>query len=184
MMIGMTCLIVIIIWQLWTHCLSYQHPCLECPGTRDVSHGISASAEHEYWKVEALHKVNAISMSLHAKIEASKSITRQAVSTTLKYNGFRSVIFHNTFDDWLEDSFVGSIVNAVAKRKVDRVMLSLANANVAKLTSTRKVFAILVERHCHDPISGVESFFDTITMMNVDVNIEHTLPEAEQLEDP
>lgn len=116
-------------------------------------------------------------MTLHTEIEASESVTGQAVSTTLKYNGFGSVVLHNTFDDWLEDSLVRSIINAIAERKVDRVMLSLANANVAKLSSTRKVFAILVERDCHDPISGIESFFDTIAMMNVDVDVEHALPE-------
>lgn len=118
-------------------------------------------------------------MALHAKVEASKPVTRQAVSTTLKHNSFGSVVLHNTFDDWLEDSLVRSIVNAIAERKIDRVVLSLADANVAKLTSTRKVFAILMKRDCHDPISGVESFFDTVAVMNVDVNVEHTLPEAE-----
>lgn len=30
-----------------------------------------------------------------------------------------------------------------------------------------------MEGHCHDPVSEVEGFLDPITMMNVNINVEH-----------
>jgi hypothetical protein len=45
-------------------------------------------------------------MTLHAEVEATKSVTGQAVTTTLKDNGFWSVVLHDGSDNWLEDCFV------------------------------------------------------------------------------
>jgi len=39
-----------------------------------------------------------------------------------------------------------------------------------------------VERDGHDSVSGVESFLDTIAMMNVNVNVENTGLEAEEFD--
>ena len=50
-----------------------------------------------------------------------------------------------------------------------------------QITSPRKVFTVLVERHCHDSVSGIEGLLDTITVMNINVNVENTLvvPESQ-----
>jgi hypothetical protein len=40
-----------------------------------------------------------------------------------------------------------------------------------------------VERDCHDAIGGVEGFFDAITVVDINVNVEDARVEAEQLDD-
>lgn len=62
-------------------------------------------------------------------------------------------------------------------------MLTLANADISKLASAGEVFAVLVERNSHDSIGGVESFLDTITVVDVDVDVEDALVEPQELED-
>ena len=38
-----------------------------------------------------------------------------------------------------------------------------------------------VERASHDPVSKVEGFFNTISMMNININVENSLESLQQL---
>jgi hypothetical protein len=40
-----------------------------------------------------------------------------------------------------------------------------------------------VERDRHNAIGGVESFFHTVTMVDVDINVENALLKPEELDD-
>jgi hypothetical protein len=100
----------------------------------------------------------------------------------LKNYSLWSVVLHYGSDNWLEDCFVRNIVNAIAKGEVHSVVLSLTDTNITQFACTREVFTILVERDGHDSVSGVESFLDTIAMMNVNVNVENTGLEAEEFD--
>lgn len=40
-----------------------------------------------------------------------------------------------------------------------------------QVSSARKVFPILVERHGHDPVCGVEGLLYSITVVDVNVNV-------------
>jgi len=122
-------------------------------------------------------------MASHAQVETAQSITREAVSATLENNCFRLIVVHNTLNNWLKDRFVGHIVNTIAKWKVDSVVLSRAYTNVAKLTSTRKVLSVLVKRNSHDSVSGVEGFFDAVAMMDININVQDSLFESQELND-
>ena len=44
-----------------------------------------------------------------------------------------------------------------------------------KVARSWEVFTILVERHRHDPVGRIESLLDSVTMMYVDVNVQHPL---------
>jgi hypothetical protein len=84
-------------------------------------------------------------MAFHTEIEATKTISGQAVSPALENNSLGLIISHNSLDDRLKDGLVGCIVNAVSEREIDSIILACANTDVAKLTCSRKVLAILVE---------------------------------------
>ena len=45
----------------------------------------------------------------------------------------------------------------------------------SELSSSREILAILVETDSHDTISGIESFFHSIAVVHVNVNIEYPL---------
>lgn len=122
-------------------------------------------------------------MTSHAEIEASETITRQAITTALKNDSLWLVVVHDSLNDWLEDGLVGGVIDAITKREIDGVVLALTNTNVAKLTSSREVLAILVEGDGHDTIGSVESLLDAITVMDVNVNVEDSLLESQELDD-
>lgn len=122
-------------------------------------------------------------MTFHAQVEAAQSVSGKTITTTLKYNSFWSVVFHDSFDDRFEDRFVGGIVNPISKRKVDRVVLALSDTIVTELTSPREVLSIFVEGSSHDSVGGIESFLNTITVMDIDVNVKNSLLVSEELND-
>lgn len=47
--------------------------------------------------------------------------------------------------------------------------------SITEITCTGKELAILVERDSHDAVSGEKGFFDSIAVMNVDIDIDYTL---------
>jgi small-conductance mechanosensitive channel len=123
-------------------------------------------------------------MSLHAQIEAAESIARQAIASTLQHNRLRSVPLHDALDDRLEDVFVRLVIDTVSKWEVDGVVFAWANSDVTEFPGPREVLAIFVERNGHHTVGGIERFFHTITVMNVNIDIEHSLLVAEELNDP
>lgn len=122
-------------------------------------------------------------MPAHTEVEATETVARQTIATALEDNRLRTVPLHDALDHGLEDALVGSIVDTVTEGEIDGVVLARADTDITKFTSTGEVLAVLVERDSHDAVRGVECFFNTVTMVNVDVNVENALLEPEQLED-
>jgi hypothetical protein len=120
-------------------------------------------------------------MSSHTKVEAAQAITGQTVTTALKDHGLGAVPLHHALDDGLKDALVRDISDAITKREVDCVVFALPNTDIAKLTGTREVLAVLVERTGHDAISCVEGLFDTIAVVNININVKDSLFEAQKL---
>jgi hypothetical protein len=110
-------------------------------------------------------------MPSHAEVEATQSVTRQTVPTALEDNGLWPIPFHDTLNDRLKDALVGDIIDTISEREVDRIVFSLANADIAQFAGSGKVFSILVKGHCHHSISRVERLFDAITMVDINVDI-------------
>jgi len=120
-------------------------------------------------------------VAFHTEVEATKTVARQAITTTLKNDSLRLIISHDGLDDRLKDGLVGCIINAVSKRKIDSIVLAGANTDVAKLTSTWKVLAVLMEGNRHDSVCGIERFLNAITVVDVDVDVQNPLLEPEEL---
>ena len=121
-------------------------------------------------------------MSLHTEVEAAETVTRQTVTSTLKNNSFRLIVSHNGLNDGFENGFVGRIINTVSKREIDSIIFSGANTNIAELTSTREILAIFVKRDSHNSVGSIESFFNAIAVVNVNVDIQDSLFESEKLD--
>ncbi len=96
-------------------------------------------------------------------------------------NSLWPVVLHDTFDDGFKDCFIRAIVNPVTKRKVDSIVFALTYANVAEFAGAREVFSVFVEGYSHDSICGIESLLNAITMVNVNIDVKHTLLEAKKL---
>jgi hypothetical protein len=101
----------------------------------------------------------------------------------LQNDGFGSIISHYCLDDRLKDISICLVGNTVSEGEVDGVILATANTNVAKFASTRKVLSVFVERNGHDTVGSVKGLFNTVSVVNVNVDVENTLLIPEQLDD-
>jgi hypothetical protein len=93
------------------------------------------------------------------------------------------IVLHDTVDHGLENALVACVVNTVTEREVDSVVFPVANADVPKFAGAREVLAVLVERDRHHTISAVEGLFDAVTVVHVNVDVQHTWVEAKELDD-
>lgn len=175
-------LIVVIVRKLGYQIVADQDARLKGPGTRDVAHGVTTTAENQCRQIKAFDKVDAVGMPAHAQVEAAQTVTRQTVSTALQDHGLWTIPFHHTLDHRLKNALVRDIVDTIPEGEVDRIIFALANTDVAELASAGEVLAVLVEGNGHDAICGVKRFFDTITMVNINVDVKHSLFEAQKFE--
>ena len=52
----------------------------------------------------------------------------------------------------------------------------------SKLSGSREVLAILVETDSHDTVGGIESFFNTVSVVTVDIDVQNSREGAEEFE--
>jgi hypothetical protein len=75
------------------------------------------------------------------------------------------------------------IINSRVERDVERVVLALSVTDVLDISSPWEEVAEPVEGDSHDSVSAVESLFDSVSMMDVDVDVEHAVVVLEQFKD-
>jgi hypothetical protein len=122
-------------------------------------------------------------VATHAQVEAAQTIARETVSATLQDHGLRLVVVHHRLDDGLEDGLVRVVRDAITEREIDSVVLSNTDADIPKFAGAWKVLSVLVERAGHDTVGGVEGLLDTISVVNVDVDVQNALLVSKELED-
>eukprot|EP00300_Choanocystis_sp_HF-7_P025145 c26831_g1_i1.p2 GENE.c26831_g1_i1~~c26831_g1_i1.p2 ORF type:complete len:122 (+),score=4.43 c26831_g1_i1:97-462(+) len=121
-------------------------------------------------------------MTFQRKVKASKTITTEGICTTLKHNSTWIVCFNYLCHDWAEYLLKRGIINTFTERYVNRVIFPRALPNIFQISSAReKEISIFVKRYCHYSISEIKCFFDTISVMNVNVNIKYTSVALQQL---
>src|SRR5687768_14907800 len=88
------------------HLPTDKHTGLESPGTRNVAHGVATASKDQCRKAKTLDVAHAVSVAIHAEVEAAKPIAGQAVSSTLQDYSLWLVVLHDIFDNRLEDGLV------------------------------------------------------------------------------
>ena len=63
----------------------------------------------------------------------------------------------------------------VSEGEVEGVVLAAAGPDVAEVAGAGEVFSVLVEADGHHPVRGVERLLDPVTVVNVDIDVEHSL---------
>ena len=112
-------------------------------------------------------------MATHRQIKAAKLIATERIRATLQHHCGRLVLLHDAPDHRLEHAPVGFIGDTIAQWHVACIVFSLFEARVTQLTSTWEKLAILVKRACHHTVSRVECLFDTVAMVDVNINVEN-----------
>ena len=90
-------------------------------------------------------------------------------------------------------TLIGGVINSISEREVETVVFASASSDVPekvifisenrkqalsvspKISCSREVLSILVERDSHHTVCGVERLLDSISVVNVDVNVQHSL---------
>ena len=87
-----------------------------------------------------------------------------------------------SFTDRLEHTLERFICYAIFQRYIHCISLPFASPLVVLCSGSREVFAELVKAACHDTIGGVERFFDTVTVVAVDVDIQYARKGAQKFQ--
>lgn len=75
----------------------------------------------------------------------------------------------------LEKVEVRVIINTTVERHIQSIVLAFSKASIFDVSCARKEVTISVERDSHHSVSAVESLFHSITMMHIDVDVEHSV---------
>lgn len=81
--------------------------------------------------------------------------------------------------EYASEGFVG---DTILEWNVYCIALPSTPPSIVQRTRSGEVLAELVERASHDPIRRVKCFFDTITVVTVNVNVEHARYRAQKFE--
>lgn len=112
-------------------------------------------------------------MSRHRQIERSQSITPQRIRSALKDNRTGSEGRDSWFHDCLEESEVALVVDSILERYVEReVFAESVSYLVDGSGSWKEVSGVLVEGDGEDSIRLVEGFLNSISVVDVDVDVE------------
>ena len=120
-------------------------------------------------------------MAFDWQVEASQSISWKTICSSLEQNGIWPEVFNDFGDDRLEDHVKTFIIKSLIKREVDSMIGAWVFSNIINVTCSWEIILELMERASHDPVSEVEGFFNTISMMNIDINVENSLKSLQQL---
>jgi len=74
----------------------------------------------------------------------------------------------------LKKVLIRPIIHPLLQRHIDSIILALANARFFQFSCSWKELGH-VKRCCHNTIRCIEGFLDAISMVDIDVNIEHAL---------
>mmetsp|Transcript_2964 Transcript_2964/g.8483 ORF Transcript_2964/g.8483 Transcript_2964/m.8483 type:complete len:363 (+) Transcript_2964:45-1133(+) len=148
---------------------------LVSPATGHVAQRVSATTKNEGRNAKALHVLNTVSVAFEGKVEASQTVPRERVGTALEHHGPWLEYFHDFANDRPEDGREALVIHAIVQRKVNRVVFALVCTNILHITGSREVLAELVERGGHDSVRRVEGFFNSISMVNVNVDVQDAL---------
>jgi hypothetical protein len=149
---------------------------------RYIFERVSASSEYQHGNVKGSYEFDAIGMSLHAEIETSESIPTERIGSTLHDDRPRPEIFHDFGNDRFKNGLVGFIVHAIVEGKVDSIILARSVSRILHVSGSGEVFTKFMETACHDAIGTIESFFDAISVVNVNVYVQDAFVHLEQFE--
>ena len=71
-----------------------------------------------------------------------------------------------------EDILVAFVVDSVSEGEIDGVVFALSGSDVSEVSGAGEIFSIFVEGNSHDAVRRVESFFDAVAVVNVDIDIQ------------
>jgi hypothetical protein len=115
---------------------------------------------------------NRLSMTLDRQIQMSKFIFREWVCSTLDNNDIRSVWGHTTIHNFFEEVEVDLITNATFEGDIYCEVFTDSLTDWLESTGAREEILLeLVETYSHNSVGIVKCFFDSIAMVDIDIQV-------------
>lgn len=144
-------------------------------------------------------------LASHRQVEGTETISRKGISSALQHDRRWSVPVHDLLNDLFvangvstralkmatrkcktdgfKDALVRFVRDTVPQWEVDRVVPALSEPNVLDVSGSREELSVFVERASHDSIGRVERFFDSVSVVHVDIDVEDSRMVAQQFKD-
>ena len=166
---------------------------LVAPGAGDVAGGVATAAEDEEGDAAldgvAFGEGDAGAVAADVEVEATQAVVAEGVGAALEDDGGGVVVVDGGADDVLEEVLVRFVVDAVVQRHVDAV----AVARVVRVggalgfegpgAGEEVLLVVFVEGDAEDAVGGPEGLFDSVAVVDIDVDVEDARMVAEELED-
>lgn len=162
--------------------------CLICPCAGDIAGSIASTAKHDHGNTKGFAKLCTGTMALDLQVKPTQAITGKRIGTTLEGYDRGAELFVDLADDGLKEVGILLISDAVVKGYIDGVVrtgIVLGLGTVIFETASageEDVRGVFVEGTGHDTVCTIESLLDTVAVMNIDVDIEHSRIAAQNLE--
>ena len=114
-------------------------------------------------------------MASESCVISSKLIVGKWVCSTLKNYTFWTEPLSHSLHNVLVDLNKAIIVESIQEWNIDCVSFAFSFAHVLDVSSAWEEVTISMKTHRHNTIGSVEGFFNTVSMVNVDVDVEHAL---------
>jgi hypothetical protein len=122
-------------------------------------------------------------MPLDAEVEHPELVVAETVSAQLHEKGVRTKLAHHSRHHVLEKLKEVIVRNTRLERDVESELLAVPLAFLEESASAgEELIAVLVERYSHAAVGKVESLFDAVTVVDVDVEVQHARVDVEQLD--
>lgn len=163
--------------------LSYRQASFVGPQPRHVVDCISSSAQEHQRNSIRHHFLDAFPMPFDRKIQSAKHIISNWVSPQLKHHCSWPILSHDFVHNLFENLLIIFIINANFQRNIQGIVLPFSLSYcVYTACSWKEVISILMEADRHNPICEVKCFFNSIAVVHVYVEIEHSCMIFQQLQ--
>ena len=122
-------------------------------------------------------------MTFDRKVETTESVSSETITTTLQHHSLGPEILHDLRDHWLEDVDERLIIDTLIQGEIHSVVLSCVFADIFDVSCSWKIVLELMEGAGHHSISKVESFLHSISVMDVNVNVQYPLVNFQEFQD-
>ena len=170
-------------WHFIFDVLSYGNWGLVSPATWYISKGVSTTSWQNGRNIPWLNVSHTLSVTFDWEIEHPQTVTRKWVCTTLQEHGFRLESSFDLIHNCPKGKDIGWIVNSLIQWIVDWVVLASLNSDVIDTSCSWEEWTIFMKRYCHDSVCQQKCFLDSITVVAIDIDVEHSCVLFQQLQD-
>ena len=172
--VGAEVLEVLLVGQLVGQLVLAEYRGLVRPQPGHVPECVSSTTEDHQGKVELLDELYTLPVTSGGQVEAAEPVAGQAVRAALQHDGRGFVEVHDGLHDGDEDVLVGHVVHALLQRNIDAVVSAGPGPHLVHVTRAREEISVFVEGDGHHSVRQVEGFLNTVSVVDVDVNVQYS----------